>query len=839
LAQSDSFRPSAVSDACAALALIIGGAALLGHVFHFGLLIRWTTLLPGSMSLNSALCVTGGGLALLIARRRTILDRLALVLVALILILSVAALFENIFDVNLGLDQPLAQVWIANTEGRAGRMAPNTALALIAFALAFLLSRQSQRGLISRLVGLLVGAELALALLGFLAGFLSLDFLYAWHGISPMALPTVVGILALGGAQLEEMRRDHVRHPRDRHPADERAFFLATLVLVVGVCGAGLVSFGAIQAHFETAIGADTRQRLQDRVNFFSNTLSQFRDRASAVATRPETRDLLRQGAQPLLRQAARDRLDLIARSDLPHGFTAIAFLDATGKTLSTIGTFHPATTFGVPLKEPFPARLLWINGFYLEATVPVMDGARELGRVLTEQPMKALTRISASSVSWGQTGEVGLCALHASGMACFPTRFSGNPFFSANETDHGRFAMGLALGGQSGVAQFRDYRGQRVLAAYRPVDTSGLGMVMKMDLAEIYYPMRQAFEVALPILALLVVLGALFLRWRMRPALDEMLASRRAAIDSEMRFRAASETGLDALFILRSVRDPKGEITDFACTFINANGERLISKKRQEVLDHSVFESLPWTRTSGWFDRYRKVLETGRPIDAELNIDIAGLKATWVHVHAVPLGDGVAITLRDIGDRKYAEEQLRHMAQTDVLTGLPNRALFLDRLERAIIRARRSRTLLAVMYLDIDHFKRVNDEYGHASGDGLLKVFAERVRESVRADDTVARLGGDEFTVIVEGLMQRADALRTAETILAAVRRDMDLPIGTLHVTTSIGIAFLSDSTFTAPALLECADAALYEVKRRGRNNYFCGESSGTRGTESRVAAD
>lgn len=174
-----------------------------------------------------------------------------------------------------------------------------------------------------------------------------------------------------------------------------------------------------------------------------------------------------------------------------------------------------------------------------------------------------------------------------------------------------------------------------------------------------------------------------------------------------------------------------------------------------------------------------------------------------------------------DVSKDKAAEEQLRQRAEFDALTGLPNRALFDDRLAGATERARRNGKSLVLLFVDVDHFKAVNDSHGHEAGDQLLKIAAERLLASVRSVDTVARLAGDEFTVILEGLGDPADAEAVATKLLEAMRVPMQLGGTLLRVSVSVGLAFLEAGENDPATLLRRADAALYEAKRRGRDRY------------------
>ena len=174
-----------------------------------------------------------------------------------------------------------------------------------------------------------------------------------------------------------------------------------------------------------------------------------------------------------------------------------------------------------------------------------------------------------------------------------------------------------------------------------------------------------------------------------------------------------------------------------------------------------------------------------------------------------------------DITRSKAAEDELRQRAEFDDLTGLPNRALFNDRIAGALTRAERAGTPVALLFVDIDHFKLVNDTRGHAAGDELLKIVATRLSETVRASDTVARLAGDEFTVILEGPASLAEAQAVAAKLVEAVRAPMRIGGIPVAVSASIGVAMLEPGEHDATPLLRRADEALYEAKRRGRNRY------------------
>ncbi|PLX93367.1 MAG: diguanylate cyclase [Desulfuromonas sp.] len=172
---------------------------------------------------------------------------------------------------------------------------------------------------------------------------------------------------------------------------------------------------------------------------------------------------------------------------------------------------------------------------------------------------------------------------------------------------------------------------------------------------------------------------------------------------------------------------------------------------------------------------------------------------------------------------QRRAEQEIFRLAYSDALTGLPNRHLFLDRLEQTLTQAKRSGQIVALLYMDIDHFKTVNDTLGHDLGDLLLKSVAERMKEKVRKSDTLARIGGDEFVLLASGLRHPEEASIIAETLLEVFVSPFKLNGNNLFITPSIGITTFPEDGLSAGQLLKQADIAMYSAKQQGRNTYAC----------------
>lgn len=293
---------------------------------------------------------------------------------------------------------------------------------------------------------------------------------------------------------------------------------------------------------------------------------------------------------------------------------------------------------------------------------------------------------------------------------------------------------------------------------------------------------------------------------------------------ESKNQLREITSTLGEGVYVL----DKDGRVT-----FVNPEAERLLGWSRAELLGKNGHETFHYKRTDGTLIPTQdcpvhQAILTGKTYHA-LNDHLVRKDGTIIPVSIVssPIirdGEvtGSVAAFQDITLRLKAEEKIRQLAFYDTLTDLPNRRLLLDRLDQALSHAERHQRSLAVMFMDIDHFKNVNDTLGHDVGDELLKVMAARLNTCVRSEDTIARQGGDEFVVILSEIGNPQDAAIVAEKIIETLRQPISIKGHELQVTCSIGIAvYPAQGTDDAVVLMKKADIAMYAVKEAGRNGY------------------
>jgi diguanylate cyclase (GGDEF)-like protein/PAS domain S-box-containing protein len=282
---------------------------------------------------------------------------------------------------------------------------------------------------------------------------------------------------------------------------------------------------------------------------------------------------------------------------------------------------------------------------------------------------------------------------------------------------------------------------------------------------------------------------------------------------ESESRYRLLFQEMISGCALHEMIPDRTGTPCDYRFLEINPAFERMTGLTREQVIGKRVLEILPETEAL-WIERYGRVVLTGEPAHFE------GYSRSFdkhFEVLAYQIRERqFAVTFTDITERKRVEERLKYTAMHDSLTALPNRRLFEDRLDQAVKTARRSGGQAALLYLDLDGFKLVNDLYGHDAGDIVLRDAAVRIRSCIRTSDTAARVGGDEFVVILQDVAGREGARMVSEKIADLIQQPFPVSAQECRVGVSIGISLFPDDGDDPKIIMKIADQAMYEIKRQ-----------------------
>jgi diguanylate cyclase (GGDEF)-like protein len=305
---------------------------------------------------------------------------------------------------------------------------------------------------------------------------------------------------------------------------------------------------------------------------------------------------------------------------------------------------------------------------------------------------------------------------------------------------------------------------------------------------------------------------------WVLLAQTKRLMASQRRTEKAETVFRATLEGSMDAVTILGARRDADGKLVDMTIEDCNSLAASMIEKPREALLGTALCEAAPTIRS--FLPSFEHVIKTQKGVHAEVPAAEPHLRGRWLHHQLVPLDGGVALITRDVTEKKKAEEALAELARSDGLTNLANRRYFETVLDEARARAARSGEALALLYIDLDGFKKINDTFGHAAGDAVLVEVARRLKSVFRVTDMIARLGGDEFAVIAERAGTVENVTLVCERVVNALKQPHDLDGESALATPSVGVAIF-DGQESAKSLRDRADSAMYLAKTTGKSRY------------------
>ncbi len=645
--------------------LLLGGTVMLGWWLQSPSVVR---VLPGftPMVFNTALCFVLAGAALALSRLQAAgYARIVSGLGGSLAAVAILVLAEHLLDVNLGIDWPSLHRWLPDANPAPGRMSPPTATGFVVSGIALMLAvrvRNPWMGVVVRILTLAAATIGALGIAGYLV---NAQLLFPEYPFTGIAVHTATGLLILSIGLWSAWRRLDWGRAQLFVREDDRITFTGAAVLVAIAVTAGIASFAILQGRVEALVGDYVLASLSRRVAVFNDMIELRENSAQIAANRPAMLRNLRaiHGGRDDGSNMA--NLRAVVDSFLTQGFTAIAYHDVDGVLVASGGRFAQAPELSATLTTPEKAELLWERGFVLRHRIALRDAAGRIGEVVTEQPLPVLTRLTEAAPGAGASWDMGVCVERGPQLHCFPQRLTPRVFSTPTANPLGEpFPMTRALRGESGTVVTRDYRAQNVVAAYGPVGDLGLGMVIKVDAAEVFRPIREQLEVALGLLLALAIGGTLLLRLQVRPLATRLVNIGKQARAQEERFRGLLESAPDAIIIV----DSNGSMV-----LVNSQTERLFGYSRAELLGQKVEMLLPERYTAVHPGHRSCFFADPRARPMGIGLELYGKRRNGqefpIEISLSPLqtneGTLVSSAIRDISDRKKAEQKFRGLLES------------------------------------------------------------------------------------------------------------------------------------------------------------------------------
>lgn len=601
---------------------------------------------------------------------------------------------------------------------------------------------------------------------------------------------------------------------------DKKTFVISGLTLTTLIFLTGLSVYTVMQRQIEAMTATGLKATLENTVKLIENQIAHSVANTRAISTRI----FLMQSLEKVYSEDSRSEgiagLRESAEKILTTHFSSISIYDAEDNQVLAAGTVSKNATLPVELNAHPEAHtlLFWNQGFVLQNSIRLFNESNMLiGRITTEERLSDLTRIFTEAPLIGETGDFLLCAPVAHNnleMDCFLRAFDGNQFKRIQRIMNNKpLPIHFALNGETGTKFVKDYRQVDVVAAHSPV-AFGLGAVLKIDKDELNSYLTHQVKIIITYLVLILLFGIAVIHWLTLPFIQRSIKQKESYLNERLKENVCLEKIRNYLAQDQSIEEtcknilsfllPAFETQETVVAKINLENNQITTPEYQENLPDSIEAA---------------IIANGQ--------QCGSLQVAFTH--KVPFGlvyqkNLIGTIAHDLGrwyERKEAEKRIIEMATHDALTGLPNRHLLQDRVEQALVHDARRQRQMAVLFIDLDHFKMINDSLGHDIGDLLLKAVANRLKFCVRTEDTVARQGGDEFIVVLNSIAESLDAAKVAQKILDSLMQPFYIHGNELHIGGSIGIAVFPNDGGTAETLLRNSDVAMYHAKENGRNNY------------------
>lgn len=620
------------------------------------------------MVFNTALCFALMGLAIVLEKpERPHAPRLQTLAATMVILISVLVLAQYLTGLDLGIDAPGLHRWIENDNPDPGRMAKATAFSFLLCGCAMLLMPRVRK----LWQGLLLQCLTALpALIGLaaLAGLqLDLRYVYPDYLLAQMSATTAICFIGISTALWLNWREAGWYGARNLITNEgQRLGLFSAMILAAVTSFAVLAGFNAAQRELETAISDGLLQVLRNSTKSLKLIVDHRIVRAQTIVSQDSVHRHLSELDANENAAEAREKLRSIAERFLPLGFSGIAFISSSGRELARVGQLANRPEWSSRLDAPYSAQLLLSGGWLLlNTSMPVSSGGKTIGTIVAEQNLTALAAILSDIEALGQTSEIGICKLQNSRFLCLPQRLTPTVFSTPySET----LPMSRATAGKTGVERTRDYRNEPVIAAHGPLNAQGLGMVVKIDSAELFAPIRQRLNIMLPLLLLLSAGGGFFLYSRLRPLVGEIEHSRetirargeQALRHSENRLSGIISSAMDAII---SVDE------NHVILLFNKAAEDMFQYRATDIIGKRLDLLLPRRYRETHAAHIRKFAESGVTTRAMGHLgSISGLRANGeefpieASISQVRETGGKILTviLRDITERRKVESDLR-----------------------------------------------------------------------------------------------------------------------------------------------------------------------------------
>jgi diguanylate cyclase (GGDEF)-like protein/PAS domain S-box-containing protein len=635
--------------------LVAGVAAfvMLGWIVRTPWMVQ---IIPGAtaMVFSNALCLFLLAIALILTGVQQRWRKPAQTVIGVgVLSVGVTVMLQYRYDLALPIDLAGLHVWL---NGNPGRMAPNTALAHALAGLTVLLTTHAHSGVRALLALIGAFAVMMMGITGLVGYRLRPELLYGWHVETRMALHTGTALVLLGIGYAVAVYRAQQLDELFRQREDLSVGLLGGgLMVFVGLVG-GLAAFSLMQEQILTVLQDGLKLSFQSRHDLIVSEISTPIQATGEFANRPGVqRELLRLRANPNNRAAQQFIEDTLNRHVMA-GLTGARLFDERGRLVASAGSMLDAN-LKLPLRQPGDVALLW-NGEVvgLRVAQDIRVRGRRLGRIESTYRLPGITHMRDVALGFGASGDMVLCVYVAQVIRCLPTTLNPQRTELPPTTRAGQPLIVHALAGERGAGLGTDYRGERVIAAHGPVGDLGLGLVLKVDVAEIFAPIRQRFEITLLLILFTVGAGILLMRARLIPLV------RRLAL-SEKRFRGLLESAPDAML----VADPDGRIL-----WANSQCERLFGYTLTELIGQPVEILVPEGARAAHVSKRNGYTRQPQHRDIGTALELYGRRKDGsefpaeIGLSPQETEDGLRVisTVRDISERKRAIQSLRDSEQ-------------------------------------------------------------------------------------------------------------------------------------------------------------------------------